>query len=145
MKKKVDELERVLLNKKCNEKLERIEAKAWEELSCGNAEKAASTRKPRNKKYVIIPNRLVKTSQMLKTGLCVIFRLVLRCLQLTFPNVLFKLINHFLLLLQNFHLLINPRALKFKILLIALVKNSKVSLNLNLILATQSKRKEKSF
>ena len=45
MKKKKDELEQVLLNKKCNKKLARIEAEAWKKLSCGNAEEATSRRK----------------------------------------------------------------------------------------------------
>ena len=45
MKKEEDELERVLLDKKRNEELARIQAKAWEELSCGNAVKGTSTRK----------------------------------------------------------------------------------------------------
>ena len=45
MTKEEDELERVLLDKKRNEELARFEAEAWEELSCGNAEDATSTRK----------------------------------------------------------------------------------------------------
>ena len=45
MKKEEGELERVFLYKKRNKELERIEAEAWEELSCGNAEEATSTRK----------------------------------------------------------------------------------------------------
>ena len=45
MKKEEDELERVLLDKKRNEKLVKIEAEAWEELSCGNAEEGTGTRK----------------------------------------------------------------------------------------------------
>ena len=40
-----EELDRVLLDKKRNEELARIEAEAWEELSCGNAEEGTSTRK----------------------------------------------------------------------------------------------------
>ena len=40
-----EELERVLLDKKRNEELARIEAEAWEELSCGKAEEGTSTRK----------------------------------------------------------------------------------------------------
>ena len=40
-----EELERVLLDKKGNEELARIEAEAWEELSCGNAEEGTSTQK----------------------------------------------------------------------------------------------------
>ena len=45
MKMEEEELERVLLDKKRNEELARIEAEAWEELSCGNAEEGTSTRK----------------------------------------------------------------------------------------------------
>ena len=45
MKIEEEELERVLLDKKRNEELARIEAEAWEELSCGNAEEGTSTRK----------------------------------------------------------------------------------------------------
>ena len=45
MKKEEDQLERVLLDKKRNEELARIEAEAWEELSCGNAEEGTSTQK----------------------------------------------------------------------------------------------------
>ena len=60
--------------------------------------------------------------QLLKTRHCIIFRLVLHCL-LTFPKVLFKFVNHFPLLLQNF--LIHILVLKLKIQ--ALVKNPKVS------------------
>ena len=40
-----EELGRVLLDKKRNEELARIEAEAWEELSCGKAEEGTSTRK----------------------------------------------------------------------------------------------------
>ena len=40
-----EELEQVLLDKKRNEELARIKAEAWEELSCGNAEKDTSTQK----------------------------------------------------------------------------------------------------
>ena len=45
MKLEEEELERVLLDKKRNEELARIEAEAWEELSCGKAEEGTSTRK----------------------------------------------------------------------------------------------------
>ena len=45
MKMEEEELKRVLLDKKRNEELARIEAEAWEELSCGNAEEGTSTRK----------------------------------------------------------------------------------------------------
>ena len=45
MKMEEEELEQVLLDKKRNEELARIEAEAWEELSCGNAEEGTSTRK----------------------------------------------------------------------------------------------------
>ena len=45
MKWEEEELERVLLDKKRNEELARIEAEAWEELSCGKAEEGTSTRK----------------------------------------------------------------------------------------------------
>ena len=45
MKMEEDELERVLLDKKHNEELARIEAEAWEELSCRNAEEGTSTQK----------------------------------------------------------------------------------------------------
>ena len=45
MKMEEEELERVFLDKKRNEELARIEAEAWEELSCGNAEEGTSTRK----------------------------------------------------------------------------------------------------
>ena len=45
MKMEEEELERVLLDKKRNEELARIEAEAWEELSCGKAEEGTSTRK----------------------------------------------------------------------------------------------------
>ena len=45
MKLEEEELERVLLDKKRNEELARIEAEAWEELSCGKAEEGISTRK----------------------------------------------------------------------------------------------------
>ena len=45
MKMEEEELERVLLDKKSNEELARIEAEAWEELSCGNAKEGISTQK----------------------------------------------------------------------------------------------------
>ena len=45
MKLEEEELERVLLDKKRNEELARIEAEAWEELSCGKTEEGTSTRK----------------------------------------------------------------------------------------------------
>ena len=45
MKLEEEELEKVLLDKKRNEELARIEAEAWEELSCGKAEEGTSTRK----------------------------------------------------------------------------------------------------
>ena len=45
MKMEEEELERVLLDKKRNEELARIEAEAWEVLSCGKAEEGTSTRK----------------------------------------------------------------------------------------------------
>ena len=45
MKLEEEELERVLLDKKRNEELARIEAEAWEELSCGKAEEGTRTRK----------------------------------------------------------------------------------------------------
>ena len=40
-----DELEQILLDKKRNEELARIQAEAWEEISSGNAEEGTSTRK----------------------------------------------------------------------------------------------------
>ena len=57
MKLEEEELERVLLDKKRNEELARIEAEAWEELSCGKAEEGTSTRKvPHLKKdYELFP------------------------------------------------------------------------------------------
>ena len=45
MKKEEDEIERGLLDTKGNEELARIDAEAWEELSCGKAEEGTSTRK----------------------------------------------------------------------------------------------------
>ena len=140
MKLEEEELERVLLDKKRNEELARIEAEAWEELSCGKAEEGTRTRKVPHLKIRDYSKLFSENVTTVKTRHCIIFRLVLHCL-LTFPKVLFKSIDHFPLLLQNF--LIKIRVLKLKIQ--ALVKNRKVSLSLNLIIATQSKRKDKKL
>ena len=45
MKMEEEELEQVLLDKKRNEELARIEAEAWQKLSCGNAKEGTSTQK----------------------------------------------------------------------------------------------------
>ena len=76
--------------------------------------------------------------------LCIIFRFVLCCLQLTFPKVLFKLINHFLLLLQNFHLLIKPRALKLKILCSSQKTESQLKFNFDSRNTEQAQRQKTS-
>ena len=74
---------------------------------------------------LIIPDRVGKLLKVPKTRLSIKFRLVPWSLQLTFLKALFNLINHFLILLQNFHLLIKNLALNLKILV--LLNDLKVS------------------
>ena len=82
----------------------------------------------------------MKTSQVLQMHLYIIFRFVLYCLQLTFEQFLFKLINHFPLLLQN--LLINPRALKLKILCSSQKTESQLKFNFDSCNTEQAQRQE---
>ena len=140
MKLEEEELERVLLDKKRNEELARIEAEAWEELSCGKAEEGTSTRKVAHLKIRDYSKPFSENVTTVKNA--PLHNFPPRTSLLTdIPKSSVQIDRPFPVTLQNF--LIKICVLKLKIQ--ALVKNRKVSLSLNLIIATQSKRKDKKL
>ena len=140
MKMEEEELDRVLLDKKRNEEFARIEAEAWEELSCGKAEEGTSTRKVPHLKIRDYSKPFSENVTTVKNA--PLHNFPPRTSLLTdIPESSVQIDRPFPVTFAE----LPDQDSRIKVKIQALVKNRKVSLSLNLIIATQSKRKDKKL